>query len=248
MTMMKSVTKSTLLSAMLVLAACGPAQDPKAAAEAQQAATERAAGEYARAFEAEYAKQNWELASAHGEVLRAKYPTSDAVARLQANIDDAKAKAAAAREERRLAGLWTYLNNPVESSRVKGGAQLSASIYAKDPVDVDGSGARPVQLIFRDHPDWGRSSYLVLEKGDFNCYGGCKVKLKVDDAAPKPVDASRPKTDEAIAMFIEDEKMLWRTVKGAKRIEIEFPVKAGGTRTAVFEVAGLDASKLPKWN
>ena len=176
-------------------------------------------------------------------MLKAKYPTSDAVARLQPQIDDAKAKAAAAREERRLAGLWTYLNPPV-----KGGVQLSASIYSKDAVDVDGSGARPVQLIFRDHPEWGRSSYLVLEKGDFDCYGGCKVKLKVDDAAPRPVDASRPKTDEAIAMFIEDEKMLWRTVKGARRIEIEFPVKAGGTRTAVYEVAGLDSSKLPKWN
>ncbi|MBF6025166.1 hypothetical protein [Lysobacter niastensis] len=231
------------LAAALALSACGPAQDPEAAAKAQRAATEQAASEYARAFETEYGKQNWELASAHGEVLKAKYPTSDAVARLQTQIDDAKAKAAASREERRLAGLWTYLNPPV-----KGGVQLSASIYSKDPVDVDGSGARPVQLIFRDHPEWGRSSYLVLEKGDFDCYGGCKVKLKVDDAAPKPVDASRPKTDEAIAMFIEDEKMLWRTVKGAKRIEIEFPVKAGGTRIAVYEVGGLDASKLPKWN
>lgn len=236
------------LAAVLALTACGPAQDPKAEAEAKRAATEQAAGEYATAFETEYAKQNWELASAHGEVLKAKYPTSDAVARLQSQIDEAQAKAAAAREDRRLAGLWTYLNSPVNGGPVKGGVQLSASIYSKDPVDVDGSGARPVQLIFRDHPEWGRSSYLVLEKGDFDCYGGCKVKLKVDDAAPKPVDASRPKTDEAIAMFIEDEKMLWRTVKGAKRIEIEFPVRAGGTRTAVYEVAGLDSGKLPKWN
>lgn len=240
-----NATNRTLISLglALALAACGPAQDPKAEAEAKRAATEQAAGEYARAFETEYGKQNWELASAHGEVLKAKYPASDAVARLQSQIDDAKAKAAAAREQRRLAGLWTYLSPPV-----KGGFQLSASIYSKDPVDVDGSGARPVQLIFRDHPEWGRSSYLVLEKGDFDCYGGCKVKLKVDDAAPRPLDASRPKTDEAIAMFIEDEKMLWRTVKGARRIEIEFPVKAGGTRTAVYEVAGLDSSKLPKWN
>ena len=245
-----NATNRTLISLGLALAltACGPAQDPKAEAEAKRAATEQAAGEYATAFETEYAKQNWELASAHGEVLKAKYPTSDAVARLQSQIDDAKAKAAAAREERRLAGLWTYLTAPLKGGPVKGGVQLSASIYSKDAVDVDGSGARPVQLIFRDHPEWGRSSYLVLEKGDFDCYGGCKVKLKVDDAAPKPVDASRPKTDEAIAMFIEDEKMLWRTVKGAKRIEIEFPVKAGGTRTAVYEVAGLDSSKLPNWN
>ena len=49
-------------------------------------------------------------------------------------------------------------------------------------------------------------------------------------------------------MFIEDERALWKTVKAAKTIAIEFPVKAGGTRTAVFEVGGLDPSKLPKWN
>ncbi|GAA5069478.1 hypothetical protein [Lysobacter panacisoli] len=232
-----------LLLFALMLGACQPAQDPKAEAAAQAAAQEQAAAEMARSFETEYGKQNWELARAHGDVLAAKYPASAAFASIEERYNEVKDKAAQAREQRRTAALWTYQSQPV-----KGGDQVSASIYAKEYVDTDGSGARPVQLIFRDRPDWGRSSYLVLEAGDFDCYGGCKVKLKVDDAAPKPVDASRPKTDEAIAMFIEDEKMLWKTVKGAKVIAIEFPVKAGGTRAAVFEVGGLDPSKMPKWN
>ena len=30
-------------------------------------------------------------------------------------------------------------------------------------------------------------------------------------------------------------------------LAIEFPVKAGGTRTAVFETGGVDATKMPKW-
>jgi len=124
---------------------------------------------------------------------------------------------------------------------------LSASLYAKDDLDVDGSGAKPVRLIFRDHPAWGRSSYLVLQAGDFDCYGGCRVKVALDDAAPKAMAASRPKTDEAIAMFIEDERALWRMAKDAKVMRIEFPVQGGGTRTAVFEVGGLDPAQLPKW-
>lgn len=225
------------------MAACQPASDPKAEAAAHAAAQEQAAGAMAKEFDAAYSAQNWELARAHGDVLMAKYPASAAAAGIEARYNEVKDKAAQAREARRLAALWTYQTQPVEK-----GDQVSASLYAKDYVDTDGSGARPVQLIFRDRPDWGRSSYLVLEKGDFACYGGCKVKLKVDDAEPKRVDASRPKTDEAIAMFIEDEMMLWKTVKGAKVIAIEFPVKAGGTRTAVFEVGGLDPSKMPKWN
>ena len=56
----------------------------------------------------------------------------------------------------------------------------------------------------------------MLEKGDFDCYSGCKVQVRADDGAPKPMAASRPKTDEAIAMFIEDERALWRTARDAQ--------------------------------
>ena len=95
----------------------------------------------------------------------------------------------------------------------------------------------------------GRQRLLsTLDAGDFACYGGCKVQVAVDGAAPPPMAASRPETDEAIAMFIEDERALWRLADAAKVLSIEFPVKAGGTRTAVFEVGGLDRSQLPKWN
>ena len=106
--------------------------------------------------------------------------------------------------------------------------------------------------IFRDDPSWGRSSYLVLAGGDFDkaCYGHCKVMVTVDDQAPKAMAANRPKTDEAIAMFIDDHKGLWKLAKSAIDAQlIEFPVKKGyGKKTAVFETAGLDATQLPKWN
>ncbi len=74
------------------------------------------------------------------------------------------------------------------------------------------------------------------------------MKVTVDDAAAKPMAGRRPKTDEAIAMFINDEMTLWRMTAGAKRLSVEFPVRAGGTRTATFEIAGLDRSKMPGWN
>lgn len=232
-----------VIAACLAVGACKPAEDPQVAASAKAAAVEQAAAEAAKQFDAEYAKRNWELARAHGDVLIAQYPDSQAAARIKPRYDEVKAKADEARELRRTAGLWSY-----QTEAAKGGKQLSAAIYAKQPLDVDGSGAKPVRLIFRDHPEWGRSSYLTLEAGDFNCYGGCQVKVSVDDGAAKAMAASRPKTDEAIAMFIEDERALWRLAKGAKLLAVEFPVKAGGTRTAVFEVGGLESAKLPEWN
>jgi hypothetical protein len=168
----------------------------------------------------------------------------------------AEAKAAAAAKEaadraagleklnaERLVALWLYQSEPVP-----GGAQVTAQIRARDDVDTDGSGAKGVRLIFRDHPSWKRSAYLVLNAGDFDCYAGCALNVTVDDRPVQKMTGRRPKTDEAIAMFINDWQSLWKMTAGGKLLSIEFPVKAGGTRTAVFEIGGLDRTKMPKWD
>lgn len=233
-----------LSAAVASLAAC---QDPAAQADAQAAAQSRAneaAAEQAAAdFDTAYAAENWVLAGAQGDVLLARWPGTAAAERIAPLHVEARAKGNAAREGARLESLWAYNTEPV-----KGGSQLSAAIFSRQGVDSDGSGAKPVRLIFRDHPDWGRSSYLVMQAGDFDCYGACRVSVTVDDAAPVRMVANRPDTDEAIAMFIDDEKALWRMIDGAKRLAVEYPVKAGGTRTVEFEVGGLDRGQLPAWN
>jgi hypothetical protein len=157
---------------------------------------------------------------------------------------DAKAREAAraARETHRLAALWRY-----QTATVGGGAQRTTAIDAAEPVDVDGQGARPVQLVFRDHEKWGRSAYLVLHAGDFACRPRCTVAVTADDREPARMRGRRPETDEAIALFVEDAAALWRLAGDAARLSIEFPVRAGGTRTASFDVAGLDEAQMPGW-
>ena len=145
-------------------------------------------------------------------------------------------------EQQRIAALWRY-----QHDTVGGGEQDTAAIFASDRVDVDGSGAKPVQLIFRDHQRWKRDAYLVLQAGDFNCRPRCTVEVTVDDQPPVKMDAWRPETDEAIAMFIRDHAKLWRLTGDAAKLTIAFPVKAGGTRTASFEVVGLDESRMAGW-
>lgn len=234
---------TALLAALLPLTACQDREAQAAAqAQAQAAAAEQQAEAAERDFEAAVAIENWALAKAQADVLLARFPDTAAAERVRAKFDDVKAKGDALREDARTKALWTY-----NTANVEGGQQISAAIYARDNVDVDGSGAKQVRLIFRDHPSWGRSSYLVLQAGDFDCYPSCRVSVRVDDGEPRRMAANRPQTDEAIAMFIDDERALWRLMDGAKTVSIEFPVKAGGTRTAVFEVAGLDRAKMPKW-
>ena len=151
----------------------------------------------------------------------------------------AKAKAERPREDMRLASLC-----PTNQSTVPGASSFGPEIYAKDDIDTDGRAPSRCGY-FRDHTtDWGRSSYLVLQAGDFDCYGSlqgegdrrrCRAEIDVRHS---------PEDDEAIAMFIDDERARWAVTKAAKRLSVEFPVKAGGTRTAVFEVGGLDERKI----
>ena len=238
--------KHALLAIALValLPAC-KGGDPQAAAQAaaaQVAVQERAAEDMARQFDDAVAAQNWHLAKGLGDVLLMDHPASAAAARIKPRLEEIRAKAGAEAQKRRLAALWSY-----GDEEAKGGRQLSAAIYSQEPLDTDGSGAHPVRLIFRDHPSWGRSAYLVLEAGDFDCYKGCRLKV-VADGKTLTLPGSRPKTDEAIAMFIDDHKALWKLAKNSKQLSIEFPTKQVGKRTAEYEVGGLDPLKLPKWN
>ena len=159
----------------------------------------------------------------HGASLLDQYKDTAAAERIAAGFDEVKAKGDA-RDLRRMQALWQYNQIPVGNK----GNQVSAQIYSKERVDVDGSGAKTVQLVFRDHPEWKRHAYLVLQAGDFRC-PQCTVKVTVDDGKPVSMAAWRPKTDEAIALFITDQKALWKLARKGRSISIEFPVKAGGT-------------------
>lgn len=236
---------AALLAAVLPLSACGdPEAEAQARAQAQAAANERAAEEAEAGFESAVAGENWPLAKAQADVLLARWPDTGAAERVRARFDEVKEKSDAIREADRTARLWSY-----NVQEVKGGQQRSAAIHSKDAVDT-GAGSDRVQLVFRDHPDWGRSSYLVLQGGDFArpCYGSCRVTVTVDDGEPRRMAANRPDTDDAIAMFIDDNRALWRAIEGADMLAIEFPVEAGGTRTVEFEVGGLDRARLPGWD
>ena len=225
---------------LVVLSACGRGPDPGAQAEALKRQAVAAAEEAGRQVDAALAAQNWTLARAQCDVLAADHPGSHAARRLTTPCADARTRAETAGENARLQGLWSYQTNPVGKGR-----QLNASIYSKDMIDT-GAGKSRVRLIFRDHPAWGRGSYLVLGNGDFDCYGGCALKMDVDGKR-RSMAGSRPNTDEAIAMFIEDERALWRTVKNARRLTITVPLKGARAQDVQFEVGGLDASRMPGW-
>jgi hypothetical protein len=167
-----------------------------------------------------------------------------ASARAARDAADAKARAEAdaAREADRMRALWTYADVPAAK-----GHQVSAAIRSTEDVDTGEGLPHSVLLVFRDHPAWGRSSYLVLNSGDFRCASRCTIAIAADGAPSKRVAAHRPTTHEAIALFIDDWRTLWRSATTTTRLSVSFDVKAGGTRTAEFDVGGLDQLRMPGW-
>ena len=136
-------TQTLALVTALLLGAC-QGEDPQAAAKAaaaQAAAKEQVAEAMATQFDDAVAAQNWQLAKAHGDILQIEHPGSAAAARIKPALDEIKAKAEAAQQEKRLAALWSYGDEPV-----KGGSQLSAAIFSQEQVDTDGDGTPDVYV------------------------------------------------------------------------------------------------------
>ena len=240
---MSTVLRAALLGSALLLVACGPSPEEQRAAEQAAAAQREAAAETAaKAFDEALAAGNLALARAEGDRVLREVAGTKVAARIKPLHAEVVEKDTVDREQRRTAALWSY-----GKMIMRGAPQTTASIYAKETMRVKGGQYSSVRLIFRDHKAWGRSSYLVLEGGDFDCYGGCQVQVTFDDNPPRTFKANRPATDEAIAMFIGDGTQLWKAMDGARVMTIEVPLKELGKRKAVFEVAGVDRARMPGW-
>ncbi len=224
-----------------LLAAC-QGQSRQAAEEAraaeQTAQREAAALSVKQRLDEAINAGEWEVAHTRAGELQQSYAGTQAAREAEARFAEVESEVKKLRAQRRLERLWDYQRNPAGK-----GQQVTAAIDASNRVDT-AIGRSTVKLIFRDHPEWGRSSYLVLERGDFDCYRGCSLKLSVDGQA-RTLRGSRPDTDEAIAMFITDERALWRIFKDAEEVTIEFPMKDKGRVSATFESGGLDPTRMP---
>ena len=185
---------------------------------------------------------NWEAALVQGERLRSKYPDSPAARTLRASYDDTLTKADAAVEKRRLGALWTY-----QSLAVEGGRQYTAQIDSRVEAnpDDDTTPAPDARLVLRIHPDWGHSSYLLLNQKQFECGTPCTMQIKFDEAALQTFAGKQADSGQGPALFIEDQQAFHAAMSQAKIVRIVLPKTGSYTPpTLVFEVAGYDRSQL----
>jgi len=230
--------RALVLAMAVLLAACsggaGEGEDAVAAPLSAEDATKAAS--MAQAYETARSAGNAEVAEAAADQLRERYPDSAQARALEPTLEAVRAAAEAARETRRLRGLWDYQVNAVGSS-----TQRSASIFSRTPdLGEDQPAAMPdAQLVLRDHPEWGRSAYLLLAQSKFACGKPCTLQLAFDEGAPASWQGKQADSGKGPALFIEDEQAFIAALRAAKELKVVLPKGSGSIGTLVFEVGGF---------
>ena len=190
-------------------------------------------------YEAARTAGNPEVAEATADKLREKYPDSEVALQLEPTLQEVRDAAEALRESRRLQKLWDYQDNAVGA-----GVQHSATMFSRVPdLGEDAPPAIPdAQLVLRDHPDWGRSVYLLLQQEKFACGKPCTLQLAFDDGALDTWPGTQADSGKGPALFIEDEPRFLKALPDAKSLRIVLP-GTGSIRTLNFEVAGFDPTR-----
>ena len=217
----------------LLLAGCQPpAADPSALSSAQQVQ----ASALLRDYDAARAGANWTVAEGLAEQLRKRFPDSEQAGKAAITSAEVRGKADAQRDAHRIEGLWTY-----QAIAMGKGVQRSASIDSRT-VPVDEGELAPTadaQLVLRDHPDWGRSAYLLLAEKDFRCGTPCRLKLRFDDGAETEWAGKQADSGKGPALFVQDDARFLDALSKARLVRVGLPPGSGRIASVSFEIGGF---------
>ena len=181
--------------------------------------------------------KNWLLALQNADVLMARFPESTEAKALKFRYDEISSQAQAMQEARRLASLWDYQQVAVgKKTQFSAGIYSKPELFAGQPSDLPPS----ARMIIRIHPEWGNSIYLVLAQSKFQCGSPCSMQISFDDGKYKKFPGLQANTGTGPALFIENEKVFYKSMQTAKNIKI----KVKGVPDLEYEVTSYDAGKL----
>lgn len=193
------------------------------------------------AYESARQEENWQVAEARADQLRDKFPASQAAAKLAPTLAQVREQAGQAREQRRLGELWNY-----QTVAVGAGVQRSATLYSYTPAAEEGvvAATPDAQLVLRDHPSWGRSTYLLLALSRFDCGKPCTMQISFDDGDAQRFAGRQADSGSGPALFIEEDQRFIDAMSQAKKVRIKLPEGSAAIPTLTFEVAGYAPARF----
>lgn len=222
--------KIILLCLVLLIAACN-AENTADRKNSEEAAA--LSGD----FETAAQEKDWLLALQNADVLLARFPDSAEARALKPRYEEISSQAQAMQEQQRLASLWDYQKVAVgKKTQFSAGINSNQEMFGGQPTDLPPA----ARLIIRIHPEWGNSIYLVLAQSQFQCGSPCTMKISFDDGEYKIFPGKQADTGTGPALFIENNKVFYKSLLTAKNIKI----KVKGVPNLEYQVASYDAKKL----
>lgn len=193
------------------------------------------------AYETARQEKNWQAAEATAEQLRSKYSDSEAATKLAPTLAQVREQAEQAREQRRLSELWDY-----QTIAMGNGMQRSATLYSHTAAAEEGVVATTpdAQLVLRDHPSWGRSTYLLLALSRFDCGKPCAMQISFDGGEAQRYAGRQADSGSGPALFIEEDQRFIAAMSQAKKVRIKLPEGSARIPVLTFEVAGYTPSRF----
>lgn len=109
-------------------------------------------------YDAAVVREDFALAQILGNIVLTQYPDSAAAQRIRPLYPQIIARAGQQRERKRQADLWTY---HAVANKGGPGTVRTGFIWASDVPD---SREPSIRLVLRNHPEWGLSAYLLMDR------------------------------------------------------------------------------------
>jgi len=200
-----------------------------------------AVAELVRDYQQARAAGQWDLALSYADRLQKLAPGSASVSSVQSTLSDTRMRASEARDRSHLATLWSY-NVVAMNGSSNEVALITASILSDS--DSGNPDAEPARLVMRNHPQWGHSAGLVLDKGKFGCAHKCRLSVQFDDQPARPFAASIS-AENPHSLNIDDEKTLRASLDKIRVLTFGVVVD-GKPRSLRFSVGGFDRVALER--
>ncbi len=250
---MKSNFSNLLLSIVfcgvfsIILTGCGPSEEERLTAA--KAAAENQVAPLRESFDAARTRGDWSLALNQAQAILSKAPDGAAAQYVNQYMEEIKDKAAADAEKRRLEGLWRYMMQVIEGhSTPQRTADINNSLEKNDQEQTSEEEKidsfepiSQVRLVLRNDPRWGKSTFLIIDRGNFSCGSPCRFLITFDNGKPQRFEGRTASTGTAPALFINDDQRFVGQLSKAKQMSI---APANGKSTSLlFEIAGFDPKR-----